>query len=262
MAINMTQEQKFEKSLPKEGKHLARLVEYIEVGDHVHPKFGAQKDSIILGFELLSSGDTYEHEGEKKAPIFRTFPFKASRFHNSGAMKVFRGLNYKQDKRITGFDQLIGVPCIISIQHREKQTANKDGTKDQYAAFDFDHVAYAPVQQDVLTGDTQDIKVHPQINKSKVFDFHNPSAEVWNDLFIEGTYENGETKNWIQAKVKSATNYPGSALEKLLQSADNTPSPVPESTPAPKQSDIEDFTVPTSTAETPPAVEDPLDYLK
>lgn len=261
MAINMTQEQKFEKSLPKEGKHLARLVEYIETGNQ-KTKFGDKPDVVRFGFELLSPADIYEHEGEKRAPIFRPHPVQASRSAKSNVMKLFKGLNYKQDKSIKGFDQLIGVPCIINIQHREKQTPNKDGTKPVYATLDFSSDSYAPVQHDVLTGHTKDIEVHPQINKSRVFDYSNPTTESWDALFIPGTKENGESKNWLQEEILNATNHSGSALEKLLQSADNTPSPVPESTPAPKQSDIEDLAVPTSTSETPPAVEDPLAHLK
>jgi hypothetical protein len=43
-----------------------------------------------------------------------------------------------------------------------------------------------------------------------------PSKEAWDSLFIEGTWDDGKSKNMLQELCMSATNFDGSPLQQML----------------------------------------------
>ncbi|MNV83012.1 hypothetical protein D3C71_1767860 [compost metagenome] len=48
------------------------------------------------------------------------------------------------------------------------------------------------------------------------FFFQNPTPETWAALYVEGTWDDGGSKNKAQEKILSALNFPGSKLEQMI----------------------------------------------
>lgn len=205
------------KSLPRAGVHLARLVEYIEVGDQDSGQYGIKKNNMRLGFELLSKDDIFEHDGKKCSPVFRTFDIPASGSPKAKSYKLFTRINYLQKEGITSFAQLIGTPVLIKIVHKTSAKGK------ERAELDMDYSTYAPVKMDPITGDAEDVPVPEQINDSKVFLWAAPTTESWDTLYIDGTNDDGSSKNFIQNMIKGAENFSGSPLEKMLNGTSETP---------------------------------------
>ena len=72
----------------------------------------------------------------------------------------------------------------------------------------------------------------PELDASeiKLFLWNNPTKETWDSLYIEGTKDDGKSKNWIQEDMYKAVDFPGSALDIMLN-AGSVPSPAAMQTP-------------------------------
>ena len=65
----------------------------------------------------------------------------------------------------------------------------------------------------------------------KLFQWNNPTKETWDSLQLEGTFDDGKSKNWIQEDMYKAVDFPGSALDIMLN-AGSVPSPAAMQAPA------------------------------
>ena len=55
-------------------------------------------------------------------------------------------------------------------------------------------------------------------DKYQLFLWNSPTMEQWESIFIDGTTQEGKSKNYIQEKIQKATNFVGSPVERLLMS--------------------------------------------
>ena len=198
--------------LPK-GTAFAQLVEYIDLGNHVKEFAGVAKPAapeFQLGFALTGKG----YENEDGTPfIIRPYSMTRSLNDKSTSFKVFKAMNFKGTAR--HFGQLIGEKWMVKVVHVPKSKS------DPTLVSRLDITSFMP-PVDPVTGDMYKIKDAPE-SAYKVFFWNNPTMNDWNSLFIEGTYEAKDgkpeaSKNRIQEKILSATNFQGSALELLLSS--------------------------------------------
>lgn len=199
-------------NLLPEGNALARLVEYVELGSHNQVFKGTSKGSqpeMRLGFALYGKG--YQNEDGTPA-IIRTYDTVMGTNEKSKAFKLFKKMNYTGQKK--SFATMLGDAFILKVAHTKPAKAGD--TPRHYIDFDgvlppFDPVTATPYPVPM-----------PDDSFFKLFLWAQPNKQCWDSLFIDGVFEDGDrkgkSKNYIQNKILSSTNFKGSALEAMLLS--------------------------------------------
>jgi hypothetical protein len=239
----------YEREVPATGAHVARFVEYIETGKHKQKPFqGKAKpdaEEVRITFELLHPKKSiieYEHDGVKKVrgqlisiKVTKSLSDKAS------FKKLFNAMTYGRDG-IKHMAQMLGEPFLVHVvRNVSKDAAGKEVT---YANLNKDGVFLigAPQHVDPMTEVVTKLPVREPIAPVRIFLWNNPTKETWDSLFIDGTRtvknadgtETEQSKNWLQEKIMSATDFNGSPLHALLNNVGDLPldeTPVANSAP-------------------------------
>ena len=189
-------EQKKEYKIARKGQHTAILNRYIKAGVHrVEGYQGAPDkdiDQVILNWEVT---DDWIDEDKTQPFWFRTFgvgninDFDTEKSKKTG---LFSSMFEDYDPNKKNAHTYLGKACILSVEHNEGRG------KHQGKVFaNFKSVSVYP---DIL----------PPLNYTPsqpvlFFDFYKPTQEAWNAL-----------KPFEQDFIKSAVNYPNSALANML----------------------------------------------
>lgn len=205
-ATDMTEEQKGgagARLLP-DGYSLAHITGVIEYGlqpQEFEGKPTADAEEVQLEFALYDEG----YCNEDGTPyVVRTYPMKVSRTAKSNAFKLFKALNW-QGQHTTWID-LLGETIMVKIvqyDDKQKKKRSKIDTNGFLPPIDLRTKKPYPA---------------PELDESllRVFLWDQPTIECWDLLAIEGTLDDGQSKNFLQEKLLSARNFAGSALEELL----------------------------------------------
>ena len=199
------------------GKSLARLVSYIEYGKQPQEFQGQVKDPSIefrLGFALYGPGFANE---DGTPYVIETYNMSKSRNEKAGAFLLFKQMNYKGIFK--NFAQMVGEAFIVDIvDYVPKNAAAGTAPKSRLNT----KLVLPPV--DLLSGATYPV---PEVNPADLhlFSWAKPTLSGWDKLYIGGTNDKNESKNWIQETIVGATDFAGSPLESLLL-ANQRPIPV------------------------------------
>lgn len=190
------------------GKSLARLVSYIEYGKQPQEYQGQAKDPAIefrLGFALYSPGFANE---DGTPYIIETFSMSKSRNEKAGAFLLFKQMNYKGVHK--NFAQMVGESFIVDIMDYVSKSAPA-GTPPKSRL----NTKLVLPPMDLISGAHYAV---PEVSAADLhlFSWAKPTLSGWDKLFIAGTNDKGETKNWIQETIVAATDFAGSPLETLL----------------------------------------------
>ncbi len=190
------------------GKTLARCVSYIEYGKQPQEFKGQVKDPALefrLGFMLYSPGFC----NPDGTPYFlETFNISKSRNEKATAFLLFKQMNYLGLAK--NFAQFIGQAFILDIVDYVSKAAPA-GTPPK-----------SIINTKLVMAPLDPISNQPyacpeaKAEDCHLFSWTLPSLAGWDKLFIDGTNDKGESKNWIQGTIVSATDFPGSPLESLL----------------------------------------------
>lgn len=207
-----------------EGTVMARLVEYIEFGSHRVEYQGKLKDAAPmarLGFAIYGEG--YQQE-DGTPGIIRTYEFSLSTNEKAKAFKLFKKLNYKGlAKR---FSQLLNEAYLLKIVH----TKPKEAGQKPRAIIDLEGFL-PPINP--IGGAPYPVPEAPE-GMFRLFLWNKPNKAMWDSLYVEGTFDDGNSKNFVQERCMAATDFPGSALEALLGGGTaGIPSLAVAATPAP-----------------------------
>lgn len=195
------------------GTYMVRFIRYIELGQHPQEFEGKSTGNALefrLGFAIfaLKPGVPFDKDNPETfdTVFFNTWEFKHSRNAKAKAFKLFKRMNYKGQSKT--FAELLGSAYMVKVE--KYQDANK---KDRNK-LDFDSFA-APM--DPLTQAPYPV---PDVKDEaySMFLWNAPTLDGWNDLHIDGTDDNGKSKNYLQDKIMQAVDFPGSPLEGLLLS--------------------------------------------
>jgi hypothetical protein len=204
-----------ERRLPP-GWSVARFTSYTETGKHIELYQGKAKDPALqfrLGFELFSPN----YLNEDGTPYFiETYDISRSRNEKARAFKLFKAMNYKGLAKV--FPQLLNGVFLVEIKDHISKNA-KPGTEPRSI------IGEIRAGIDVVSG--QEYQCGPA-TKLFLFSWAAPSLEAWDAMFIEGTNDQGKSKNWKQEKIAGATDFAGSPLEALLLTNGR---PIPQGTP-------------------------------
>jgi hypothetical protein len=235
---------------PAEGVTRLRLVGYIETGVHTtsSPRFGEKtKAKATLLFEL--SGPKHEPktlDDGRKIPYIIPVDLNIGTHEKSLYGKLFRKMA-ESYPGTTHYTQLLGEAFLGTVVHRTYK--RRDGTEGVVAELK-DSNGYTirgTTYEDPETGELRRAKVAEPISDPRVFVWDYATLEQWDSLFIDGTYDNGDTKNKWQEKIKAAENLAGSPIYQLLVEAGREDELIPAPKGQAEATDDED------TDEDPPA---------
>lgn len=187
------------------GVSLAYLVEVIEFGEQPQEFDGKPKAparEFKLGFQLLNPAFANE---DGSCPVISTFDLAESRNAKARAFKLFKTMNWRNNH--SRFAQMIGELFIVKVIH----VKNKAGKTVH--RLDLDAVS-PPI--DAATGSTYTPPKPLDEKLLRLFLWDVPTVEGWNSIFIDGTRDDGESKNFLQNKCLSALDFEGSALQSML----------------------------------------------
>jgi hypothetical protein len=189
-----------------EGYAFGQLVEYIEYGQQPQEFAGKAKPPTLemtLGFAL--SGQGYSND-DGTPYVVRTYNTAVHRNEKAGAYKMFKALNWKGTAK--SFAQLIGQFFLVKIVHKQK---SKTDTK---LVSRIDTNGFLP-PLDPVTRQPYAIPGAPDA-LFRMFLWDRPTLAAWDSLRIEGTYDDGKSKNRLQETILAAVDYEGSPLQSLL----------------------------------------------
>lgn len=206
-----------------EGYAFGRLVEYIEFGNQPQEFAGVAKDPALefsIGFALWGQG----YQNDDGTPyIVRTYNTPLSRNEKSRAFKLFKALNWKGTAK--SYAQLLGETFLVKIAHKPKSKT------DQQIVSRIDLDGFLPPLDPVTR---QPYPIPDAADELyRMFLWSHPTKEAWDSLHIEGTYDDGKSKNRIQEQILAALDFQGSNLQQLLMSSGVTALPAaPAALPA------------------------------
>ena len=193
------------------GYAFAQLVEVVEFGKHPQEFGGKAKDPALefrLGFAIWGGDPANPYNREDGTPnVIRTWDIKLSNNEKAKAKIAFDKLNYKGTAK--SFPELLGEKYLIKI---DVKASKADATK-KFNDIDlkgtlppFDPVSRQPYAIPEAPDDVY-----------RLFLWSLPTKAGWDSLFLEGSREDGTSKNYLQEKCLAALDFPGSALEQMLR---------------------------------------------
>ena len=205
----------FVRELPRAGVALCRLLEYIELGRH-EPNNPNYKPSLktLLVFELSHPDHMIEIGGER-VPSKITVRINKTLSDKGKYMPLFKQMNRACGNRFTHFAQMIGQPFLATVTHSED---GKYANLSEDGVFTFKEA----VQVDAISGTRTPVPVPELHNEPRVFLWENAGISeadyvaMWDSLHIDGTRDDGSSKNWIQNTIREAIDFQGSTLEALV----------------------------------------------
>lgn len=208
----------FEDVLFPKGEYYGYFTEYVEIGKRL-PTKGGKPTGKPAAANVRIGIIVFGPNGEQKR--IRPFPMTISNFERAGFKKFFDKLNY--DGGIKHAAQRLGQPFVFPIDEHTSAAGKKSNIVDLGAIRPipkFDPNTGQPIQMPAL--DAAEIKL---------FLWNNPTQQTWDSLYIDGTTKEGKSKNWIQEDMYKAVDFPGSALDIMLN-AGSVPSPAAMQAPA------------------------------
>jgi len=191
------------------GYAFGRLVSYVEQGNQPQSFNGVAKDpkpQAQIGFALTGEGYTNE---DGSPYLIYPYAFSLDRNEKAKAYLLFKALNWKGTA--THFAQLLGEGFLVNIVHEPKSKADKAlVSRINLKGFlpPLDPVTKMPYA--IAEARDEDLQLF-------LWDY--PTLEAWNSMFIEGAWDDGRSKNFMQETLAGATNFSGSPLEALLRTA-------------------------------------------
>lgn len=214
----------FERKLLPTGKARVRFTGYIECGTQTQQAFqgkakppapevrlvfhvvgGKGKDEQGNVVDFVSQEDIDKGFFPRISPFF---PMAIKGGERAGSTKVWAAMNYAGDAN--NYVDLLIQQKLYLLPIR--QGTNKAGKPiNIYDLADL---------EEAVNPDTCEVYDAPLVPEDKIqlFLFDHPTVEQWDSIFIDGTGQDGKSKNYIQEYIQKATNFVGSPMEQLLMS--------------------------------------------
>lgn len=204
---------------PAEGNTRVRFTSYIETGIHTTSsgKFGDKtKPRAFFEFEL--SGPKHPPkvlEDGRKIPERISFTLPVGQNKKNDYSKLFKIMTADFPGR-KNFAQLLGEAYLGTVVHRKFQ---KRGGGEGIAAElknDAGFTIRSTTYEDPATNEVRQVKVDEPISDIRLFLWDLADTDQWDSIFIDGQYDDGNSKNKFQEAIKAAENLSGSAIEQAL----------------------------------------------
>ena len=227
------------------GPCFLRFTDYIELGKQKGTFKGAPtvKPKVLIGFEVSGPKHPPKEFDGKKVPHKVWIEDNFSLNEKANFVKLFSTMNYS--KTATHILDLLGDGYKGEIIHRKyakrgepKDDASKwTGVAVELINKQTKTFTVAPPRREKIdeetglgTGEFIALNIPPIMDKVRAFLWDFSDLEDWNNLFIEGEYEErkdkdgkvthpAQSKNVVQNKIKGAVNFVGSPIYELIAAA-------------------------------------------
>lgn len=209
---------------PKAGLSVVTLVGYVEIGIHQHDipnKPSWDSNDVQLIFELNGGANKAEEVDGKLIAKRITVTEKLSSNEKANFFKIFNQLNY--DGTATHMAQLVGKHYLAMV-YNDKSSDGKKVFASLKGPNGYSFQAPVVFKGDPLDPENQ-TKVPvpaPKVSSEpRVFLWDYACKEMWDALYIDGSYEAkdgkpAKSKNVIQDKIRSAKNFATSPIKAIL----------------------------------------------
>lgn len=196
MALNFkeTKQPKKDYGRVEDGTYMARLVQMIELGDHEEQKFQSEetvvRSKLWLTFELPTETFevTTEEDGVVVKPRWISKEITISGHEKSTLVQWVKALDPTGEVSKGGRDavKLLGQPCMVTVGTTSGGNAKITGVAPMMKGMDVPELA----------------------NEANAFDYDAPDKAVFDKL-----------PAFLQEKIETALNRPGSAVDIMLSGA-------------------------------------------
>lgn len=181
------------------GSYPARLVQIVGLGIQPGKEYKGETKpprlTIRLTYEFLDEflkDEDGNDIADKPRWLSEELPFLSLKADRAKSTKRYYALD-PDDKADGDWAKLISAPCILNIIN---ETDKRPGNNTVYEKI-----------SNVSTMRPKEAAKAPElVNPPLVWDFYDPDVEVFKNF-----------PDWIQEKIKGAVDYPGSALERVLE---------------------------------------------
>jgi len=202
---------------PAEGQCRLRFVGYVELGEQVETFKGAPRirPKVKLVFEL---------SGKKHPPITLDDGTQVPRRINveltqslserATLFQLFNTMNHAGEA--SHIAQLLGDAFIGRVYHHTfTDTQGNERMIARLKAKGGNYSIQPPFYEDE-DGETKEYSVDAPLSAPMVFFWDEPTLEMWDELYIDGEWDSGRSKNVIQEQLRQAVNWEGSPMWDLL----------------------------------------------
>jgi hypothetical protein len=223
----------FTATIIPEGVAMFRMIEYIELGKHEVMHQGKPKknpyEKVRVGFELFGKkfpAEEIEVDGKTVLkPFVLRLELTKSLNEKSSYFKLYKLLNWEGKAKHMAQLAAKNSQGILEIVHNKKGEGKDEKTYANASKKETGWTFRAPFRDEIdadgsPTGEKVLVNVPKPTIPTRIFLFMKPRLVDWAKLYIDGTKDDGTSKNWLQLKIKSALDFAGSPLEALLSGAD------------------------------------------
>lgn len=204
---------------PAAGATRLRFTSYIELGIHTtSSKQWGDKTKGRAAFTFELSGPKHppkKLDDGRLIPETISFELPIGQNKKNDYSKLFK-IMVADHPGAKNFAQLLGEAYRGEVIHRKFK--RRDGSEGlaadlkNEAGFTIKSVLY----EDPESGEARKVKVDEPIGAIRVFLWDHADLDQWDSIFIDGTFDDGNTKNKLQDKIRRAENISGSAIEQAL----------------------------------------------
>lgn len=221
------------------GTARARFVGYIELGQHIQKVKGVPKEKpdelVLMAFALWGRGKSVNEKGEPLTdeqgkfimsnfenddgtPAIRWLPYPLGLYRNEKAksFQMFKRMNYKGTAK--QFIGLLGEEFLLPCTYELSADKSK-----AYFTMQTSEIK-PPYQEDLETGESNKVNVPAAPDDAYTyFLWDNPDQDdllrTFHDLYVEGKWDDGKSKNKFQEQILAARNIQGSPILNALQAS-------------------------------------------
>lgn len=196
------------------GSGMFRLVGAVEIGKQLTTfnRNVITRAQIMLTWEL--SGPKWQPENGRN--ITKTIRYTNSDSSKSELFKMFELMD--PDHKYSRIGEMIGEVFLGECFHKKGSGQNAK----TYANF---RGIKSPIIEDPATGEVKDYSTAaaPLSNNLMGFMWDDPTLEDWDNLFIDGKWDDGGSRNVFQQAIRAAEDFEGSPIWDVLEADDRDP---------------------------------------
>lgn len=203
---------------PAAGTTRLRFIEYVELGVHTtnSKQYGPKtKPRAQFGFELSGPKHPPKEIDGKLYPYVIRFEEPIGSGAKNNYSKLFK-IMVADFPGAKNFGQLLGNAYLGEVFHREYESGGAKRIAAELKSRDKGIGIKSTLYEDPKTGELQRIKVDMPLSGYRYLEWANATVDMWDSIFIDGTFDDGKTKNKVQEKVKAAENFVGSPVYNAL----------------------------------------------
>lgn len=181
-----------------------------------NPRFpGELKNKVVLTFELHGAQHPVKKIDGEDVPVRIDVQETLSMHENANFRRLFEGMKAGRDN-IRHMAQMLGEAFSVEVFHHH----GKDGKV--YAYLREQNGPYRispPLLKNPMTGETVPLDVPAAVSTTRCFLFKVADKEMWDSIYIPGTYPDGNSKDKYRDAIRRASNWKDCPASRLIESA-------------------------------------------